>query len=154
MNWGFILPTISTSFIVISAIIVAFGVKDIKQKKLEAHQTKMNWGAIFAILFFIVYSSRTIVTGNTTFGGPDWLQPYYFTFLIFHILLAITSAVMGITTLVLAYKKSFSKHKKIGPYTAAAWWFTAITGVAVYLLLYIIFEPGEAKHVIDVITNQ
>ncbi len=148
-----LLPFLSTSCIVISAIFVAFGLADIKRRDLAAHQKKMVWGAVFAILFFIIYATRTIVVGNTAFGGPDSIRNLYFGFLVFHILLATSSAVMGITTLVLAFRKSFAKHRKIGPVTAFAWFFTAITGVTVYLLLYIIFEPGPTKSVFEVITN-
>lgn len=148
-----ILPMLSTSFIVISAIFVAFGWADIKKRDFEAHQKKMVLGAICAILFFVIYATRTVVVGNTAFGGPDSIKNIYFGFLIFHIILATVSAVMGITTLVLAFRKSFAKHRKIGPVTAVCWFATAITGVTVYLLLYQIFEPGPTKHVFEVITN-
>ncbi len=148
-----ILPAISTSFIVLSAIFVAFGWRDIRNKQMQQHMQKMVIGAICAVLFFLIYATRTVIVGNTAFGGPDWIKPFYFTFLIFHISLALFSAVLGIITLVLAYKKNFSKHRKIGPITATCWLFTAITGVTVYLLLYIIYVPGPTKNVFHIITN-
>lgn len=147
------LPALSTSMIVISAIMVALGWADIRAKRMEQHMKKMVAGAIFAILFFLVYAARTVIVGNTAFGGPDSVKPYYFGFLIFHILLALVSAVLGIITLVLAYKKNFAVHRKIGPKTAVCWFFTAITGVTVYLLLYIVYTPGPTKNVFHIITN-
>lgn len=146
-----ILPTISTTFIVLSAITVAIGWYLIKQGKVEAHKKTMLWAAIFALTFFIIYASRTIFIGNTSFGGPDHLKIYYTLFLIFHIFLATTGAVFGIVTLLTGYKNQLIKHKKLGPITSIIWFFTAITGVAVYLLLYIFYRGGETTSVIKAI---
>ncbi|WP_078409355.1 DUF420 domain-containing protein [Priestia abyssalis] len=146
-----ILPTISTTFIVLSAITVAVGWYLIKQGKVEAHKKTMFWAAVFALIFFIIYASRTIFIGNTSFGGPDHLKIYYTLFLIFHIFLATTGAVFGIVTLLTGYKNQLIKHKKLGPITSIIWFFTAITGVAVYLLLYIFYRGGETTSVIKAI---
>lgn len=146
-----ILPTISTTFIVISAIFVAFGWYHIIKGNKETHKKLMITGAVFALMFFTVYMSRTIFEGNTTFNGPHNIQVAYQIFLTFHILLATISAVFGLTTLVLAYKKSFAKHRKFGRIAATLWMFTAPTGVLVYTLLYILFPGGTTKPMIDVI---
>lgn len=142
-----ILPTISTGFIVLSAITVAIGWYQIKQRKIETHQKTMLWAAIFAVIFFLIYATRTVFIGNTSFGGPDSIKPYYTTFLIFHITLATVGAVLGIIMLVTGYKKNFKVHRKIGPKTSVIWFFTAITGVAVYLLLYVFYQGGEVVSV-------
>ena len=145
------LPTISTAFIVLSAITVAIGWWQIKQRKRDSHQKTMLLAAIFAVAFFLIYASRTIFLGNTAFGGPDDLKIYYTIFLIFHITLATTGAVLGIIMLVSGYKKNFQLHRKLGPKTSIIWFCTAITGVMVYLLLYVIYEGGETTSVIKAI---
>lgn len=142
-----ILPTISTVFIVLSAAAVAVGWYLIKQRKIEAHQKAMTVAAVFAIIFFVVYASRTIFVGNTAFGGPDNIKVYYTIFLIFHITLATVGAVFGIFTLITGYKNNLSKHRKIGPITSIIWFFTAITGVTVYVLLYVLYRGGETTSV-------
>lgn len=63
-------PTISTSFIVISAVLVAIGWRQIIQGKREAHKKTMIAAAVAAILFFLVYSSRTVFVGNTSWEDP------------------------------------------------------------------------------------
>ncbi|USK35564.1 DUF420 domain-containing protein [Bacillus sp. F19] len=146
-----ILPTISTAFIVLSAVSVAVGWYLIKQRKIEAHQKAMLTAAVFAIIFFAVYASRTIFVGNTAFGGPDHIKVYYTVFLIFHITLATVGAVFGIITLISGYKNNLSKHRKLGPVTSLIWFFTAITGVAVYYLLYIQYKGGETTSVFKAI---
>lgn len=146
-----LLPTISTTFIVLSAIFVAIGWYLIKIRKIDLHMKVMTWAAIFAVLFFIIYASRTIFIGNTAFGGPEHIKIYYTLFLIFHISLATIGAVLGIISLITGYKKNYEKHRKIGPFTSVVWFLTGITGVAVYLLLYVIYHGGETTSVIKAI---
>jgi putative membrane protein len=146
-----LLPTISTIFIVLSAVLVAIGWVLIKQRKIAAHKKTMIAAAISALLFFIIYASRTIFIGNTAFGGPEEYKIYYTIFLVFHICLATTGAVFGIVTLLTGYKNNLKIHRKIGPITSVIWFFTAITGVAVYSLLYVIYQGGETTSVIKAI---
>ncbi|MBW3114002.1 MULTISPECIES: DUF420 domain-containing protein [Bacillaceae] len=146
-----ILPTISTSFIVLSAVTVAIGWWQIKQRKIEQHQKTMTLAGIFALIFFVIYLSRTIFVGNTSFGGPDDIKLYYTVFLVFHITLATVGAVFGILSLWTGYKDQLKKHRKLGPITSFIWFFTAITGVAVYMLLYVFYKGGETTSVIRAI---
>jgi putative membrane protein len=146
-----ILPTISTTFIVLSAITVAIGWWQIKQRETEKHRKTMTLAGIFAVIFFIIYASRTLFLGNTSFGGPDDIKIYYTVFLIFHITLATVGAVLGITSLWTGYKQRLGFHRKLGPVTSIVWFFTGITGVAVYLLLYVFYHGGETTSLIKAI---
>lgn len=151
MNSLPILPTVSTLFIVLSALTVAIGWWQIKQRKFETHKKTMIMAAIFALIFFLIYATRTVFLGNSSFGGPNNVKVYYTIFLIFHITLATVGAIFGIVTLFAGFKKNFSRHRKLGPITSIIWFFTAITGVAVYLLLYVFYKGGETTSVIKAI---
>ncbi len=146
-----LLPTISTAFIVISAVLVAIGWGLIIARKVEAHKKVMFAAGVSALLFFIIYVSRTIFVGNTAFGGPDDLKGYYTFFLVFHIILATTGAVFGLTSIISGLKNNLKLHRRIGPITSIIWFFVAITGVMVYLLLYVIYEGGETTSVFKAI---
>ncbi|WP_410513310.1 DUF420 domain-containing protein [Paenibacillus sp. BR2-3] len=144
-------PTISTSFIVISAVLVAIGWRLIIKGKREAHKKAMIAAAVAALLFFIVYVSRTLFVGNTSWGGPEELSAIYHVFLIFHIVLATVAAVFGLTTITLGFKAKYAKHRKWGRITSVIWFVTAITGVMVYVLLYMLYPGGHTKPVWEVI---
>lgn len=146
-----VLPFISTMLIVVSAILIAIGWRLIKQKKREQHEKVMLAASILALLFFVIYSLRTVFIGNVAFAGPDHLKPLYTIFLIFHIILAAAGGIFGVVTLIYGFRKQFDKHKKIGPVTSVVWFFTAITGVGVYLLLYVIYPSDEVTSLIKAI---
>lgn len=147
------LPLLSVCFIVLSATLVGIGWYFILQGNRETHQKFMVAGAFFALVFFIIYMSRTIFVGNTGFAesAPAGIRSAYYIFLLFHITLATVSAVFGIITLLHAYNKRFVKHKKVGRWAAVMWLFTAPTGVAVYVLLYVLYPGGTTKPMIDAI---
>ncbi|MCJ8006144.1 DUF420 domain-containing protein [Lederbergia wuyishanensis] len=146
-----LLPTISTACIVISAILVAIGWGKIRKRDIDGHQKVMTLAAIFALIFFIIYSSRTVFVGNTSFGGPDEYKIFYTVFLIFHVTLATIGAVLGIISLVTGFKDKLSIHRKLGPITSIVWFCTGFTGVIVYLLLYVIYKGGTTTSLIKAI---
>lgn len=132
-----VIPLICTLLIVASAVFVIIGWILIVKGKRIAHERMMVSAAILAILFLILYLTRTAIFGNTVFAGPDSVKLYYTIFLIFHIILSIFGAILGFITIRHAYKARFVKHRKLGPITALVWILTAITGVIVYYLLYV-----------------
>jgi putative membrane protein len=146
-----LLPTISTFFIVLSAITVAIGWVQIAKRKIDAHKKTMMLAAVFAIIFFTIYMSRTVFVGNTSFGGPDELKIYYTIFLIFHVTLATSGAVLGLLTLYTGYQDKLKIHRRLGPITSIVWFCTAITGVIVYLLLYVLYKGGETTSLLKAI---
>lgn len=147
------LPFISTVFIALSGIFVAAGWVLVVRRKIEAHKQVMFWAAVLAVIFFITYLSKTFFIGSTSFGGPDHVAIYYTIFLIFHITMATIAAVLGIIQLISGYKNNLRLHRKLGPYTSIIWFISATTGIAVYLLLYIIYPPGETTRLFDAIIN-
>ncbi|UHA75004.1 DUF420 domain-containing protein [Paenibacillus sp. 481] len=146
-----LMPAMSTTLIVTSAILVAIGWAQIVKGKREAHKKTMMYAAVAALSFFIIYVSRTIFVGNTSWGGPDDLKPYYLVFLLFHIVLATVAAVFGLTTLYTGYKAKYKTHRKLGRVTSIIWFATAITGATVYTLLYVLYPGGHTKPMIDAI---
>ncbi|MDN8848516.1 DUF420 domain-containing protein, partial [Staphylococcus aureus] len=69
-------------------------------------------------------------------------------FLVFHINLATIGGVLGLLQIITAFKDKFKVHRFVGPIASIIWFFTAITGVAVYLLLYVFYPGGETTSLI------
>jgi putative membrane protein len=101
-----------------------------------------------------------VTNGVKTFGGSDLIKPFYYIFLLIHM---IGAASMGFlcTFLVIKSVKRFDNsqetewkkflfekeyrtfHKKFGKYSFLLWMFTAISGVMVYIMLYVLSEPAH-----------
>ena len=148
-----ILPFLSMLFNVTSAVLVAFGWYFIRSGQQQKHIRVMVSAAVSATVFFIFYALRTLLVGNTEISqqAPEIVRTVYFVFLLFHIVLATVGGALGIVSLYLGYKKKFDTHKKIGPWTASIWTTTGVTGLTVYILLYVIYPGGATKPVIDAI---
>ncbi|WP_029422723.1 DUF420 domain-containing protein [Alicyclobacillus macrosporangiidus] len=136
------LPYFNEACILASAVAMALGWFQIRRRRVEAHRRLMLAGVVLAALFFVTYVAKTILIGDTAFGGPErWRLPYQ-VFLQVHSVLATVAAILGIITLRAAFRENFSFHRRIGPWTASIWFITAASGLMVFLLLYIIFPPG------------
>jgi putative membrane protein len=149
-----ILALISTLFIVTSAALVGVGWYSIREGNRPAHRLAMKAAAAFAVLFLVSYLLRTLVIGNTAFGGPTHLKPFYIGFLIFHICLAVTGLTLGALTITCAVKGRLELHKRLGPWTSVIWFCSAATGIFVYLSLYVIWEPGPTVSMMKAILGR
>lgn len=151
MDIYFILPTISTAFIVLSAILMGIGVYHIRKGNVQKHEQIMTLAAWSALCFFVIYVSKTIFLGNTQFGGPEHLEIYYVIFLVSHIILATTGGIFGGIQVYTGKKNKLRQHRKFGMTAATIWFFTAVTGVMVYVILYLIYPGGETTGLWDAI---
>ncbi|QQE81214.1 DUF420 domain-containing protein [Alicyclobacillus sp. SO9] len=134
-------------FIISSAIVFGFGWWQIRRRNVHVHRLLMLTGSILAALFFITYVFKTFAIGDTMFGGPKNLAAPYQLFLQTHSILATVAGIIGVVTLVYAFKARFRKHRRVGPWTVSLWFITAATGLTVFLMLYVIYPPGPTANI-------
>lgn len=147
------LAYINEGFMILSALSVAFGWMCIRRRHVALHRKVMLFGAACAVAFFVTYVLKTLLVGDTTFGGPKNLAGPYLVFLQSHTILATGVAVMGIFTLRYAFRRRFKSHRKLAPWTAGLWFVAAATGLTVFLMLYVIFPPGPTTNIIRAVTG-
>lgn len=126
-----------------SAVLIGTGFYFIKRGREQAHKRMMIAAFITSSLFLISYLYYHLVlrAGVTHFQGQGVARPLYFTLLISHTILAAVVVPFILITLARALKGRFARHKAIAPYTFAIWMYVSITGVIIYVLLYIVFTP-------------
>ncbi|MCL6548572.1 MAG: DUF420 domain-containing protein [Alicyclobacillus sp.] len=129
-----------------SGLAVAAGWYAIRQGNRDTHRRLMISAAYLAAAFFASYILKTVLVGDTTFGGPARWRAWYQGFLQTHSVLATVGAILGVITLYYGLKGRFGRHRRIGPWTAVIWLITAATGIAVFLLLYVVFPPGPTTN--------
>ena len=149
--WSTFLADLNELFLLTSAAAVARGWWLIRQHRVDSHRRTMLVASGLASAFFLSYLVKTLLIGDTTFGGPARLNTPYLVFLQVHVILATGAAVLGIVTLRRALRGQFARHKAVAPWTAAMWFVATGTGLVVFLLLYVLFAPGPTTNVLRAI---
>jgi putative membrane protein len=145
-------PALNELFMIVSAVLIATGWVYIRRGQRETHRKLMLTGAAFATAFFISYVLRTLFVGDTTFGGPHKYTLAYMIFLQAHATLATVAAIIGIITIRRALLERFQQHRRIAPWTASIWLIAAASGLMVFLLLYVVYAPGETTNLFRAVT--
>jgi putative membrane protein len=77
----------------------------------------------------------------TYFTHPGWPKVLYMIILGTHIPLAALTVPMVIMTIIPAFRARYDKHRRIAKWTFPVWLYVSVTGVLVYLMLYVWFPP-------------
>lgn len=127
-----------------AAVLLLAGYVFIRRGQRLAHQRCMVSAFAVSCLFLgcYLYHKVVIVQGvNTPFRGPAGWKPAYLVMLSSHILLAIAIVPLALRTLWLGWKGELSRHRTLARWTWPLWMYVSVTGVLVYLVLYV-FWPG------------
>ena len=138
-------PYINEGLMLVSAGVAVAGWHAIRRGRVAQHRRRMLVAAGFGAAFFVSYLLRSLVEGDTLFGGPQAWRRLYLAFLQFHVLLAVAAAILGAMALRRGLARRFREHRRVAPWAAALWLLAAATGLVVFLLLYVIFPPGPTR---------
>ena len=117
------------------AILLFAALVAVKQRKLLLHKRLMLVSMLLSILFLLSYICHHLFTGDTKFGGEGVIRYIYFFILITHIFLAAVILPFILFTAYRALIAEWPAHKKIARVTWPIWFYVAVTGVVVYLLI-------------------
>ncbi|MBI1781163.1 MAG: DUF420 domain-containing protein [Sphingobacteriales bacterium] len=119
----------TVAFLLLAALIA------VKQKRLLLHKRIMLVAIVLSVLFLVSYICHHLFTGDTKFGGEGTIRYIYFFILITHIFLAAIILPFILFTAYRALIGEWPAHKKIARITWPIWFYVAVTGVIVYLLI-------------------
>ena len=131
-----IFPVLNATLNGISGILLFVGHSFIQRGKMAAHRACMIAAFCSSTIFLACYLYYHAHVGVIKFRGTGWVRPLYFTILTSHTILAISLLVLVPTTLVLALRRSFIRHKAIARWTYPIWLYVSVTGVVVYFMVY------------------
>jgi putative membrane protein len=106
-----------------------------KQKKYEAHKKIMMLAIILSVLFLLSYIAHHLFTAETKFGGEGTIKTIYYIILFTHIPLAGIILPFILFTAYRALIGEYDQHKKLTRITWPIWFYVAVTGVIVYLMI-------------------
>jgi putative membrane protein len=119
----------------IVSICLLCGLFTIKSRNIGAHKKFMLAAIIMSVLFLVFYIGHHLFAGSTKYGGEGILKGIYYFLLITHIFLAAGILPFILFTAYRALTSEFDKHKKLAKITWPLWFYVAVTGVIVYVMI-------------------
>ena len=131
------------------AILLLAGLFTVKQKNYLLHKKIMLSAIVLSVLFLLSYIAHHLLAGDTKFGDINHdgilsidekttagsLRMIYYFILITHIPLAAIILPFILFTAYRALTGEYDKHKKLVRITWPVWFYVAVTGVLVYLMI-------------------
>lgn len=131
------------------AIILLWSLSAVKSGKYELHRKLMFTAIILSVLFLVSYIGHHLLTGDTKFGDVNHdgilsaeeklsagnIRYFYYILLLTHIPLAAVILPFILFTAYRALSGNYSKHKKLARITWPIWFYVAVSGVVVYLMI-------------------
>ena len=133
-----LLPTINASLNAMAGIFLFLGWLAIKKGRQEIHKRCMISALVSSTLFLISYVTyHILIHGVTRYQGQGIVRPIYFFILLTHTPLAVIIVPFCLTAVYHAVKGNFQAHTKITRWLWPTWMYVSVTGVLIYLMLYI-----------------
>ncbi len=138
------LPTLNAILNLTSVFFLIVGRKAIKQGNISGHWKNMTKALCASGLFLAsyLYYHFFVLKGSMHYEGGAVLRFIYLLILVPHIILAVAQLPFIIAAVVTALKKNFTAHVRITKKLWPVWLYVNITGVIVYLMLYV-FPHGS-----------
>jgi uncharacterized membrane protein YozB (DUF420 family) len=141
------IPAINASLNALATVLMTVGFVFIRRGNREAHRACMlSAGAVSAVFLVGYVAHKILVRGvHTPFGGEGAIRSVYYAMLISHIILAIAIAYLVPRTFWLALKGQYERHRTWARWTFPIWYYVSVTGVLVYLFLYVWWPAGRVS---------
>ena len=131
-----------------SALLLLVGLAAIKSGRREQHAWLMRAAFVLSMAFLASYLHYHFVVererGPTEFHGTGGARVAYLALLASHVILAIVNLPMVLRVLWLAHKERWEEHRRLAKVTFPIWLYVSVTGVLVYLCLYVWNPPSSS----------
>ena len=132
-------PAIEACLNTVSAALLATGYVFIRRKQVRAHKVCMVSAFAASAAFLVFYLTDHYLRGIIYFQGRGAIRTFYLGLLGTHSVLAAAIVPLVLITLYRALRQRFALHKRIARWTLPIWLYVSVTGVLIYVLLYVIF---------------
>lgn len=131
------LPHLNAALNLIAATFLVMGFINIKKGSQAIHKRWMLAALTASALFLISYLIYHAEVGSVPYPYYDWSRPVYFAILIPHVLLAALMVPFILAMVWWALRDRFEKHRRLARWVWPIWVYVSISGVTVYLMLYV-----------------
>jgi putative membrane protein len=131
------------------AFLLVLALVAVKQKKYQLHKNLMTTALVLSLLFLVTYIAHHLLAGEASFGDTNFdgivsleekavagnMRSFYLIVLTTHIILAALILPFILFTTYRALTGEFEAHKKIAKRTWPLWFYVAVTGPLVYMMI-------------------
>ncbi len=117
------------------AFLLVLGLVAVKKKQYVNHKKIMLTAMVLSGLFLVSYIFHHLFAGDTKFGGEGFIRYIYYFILITHIFLAAIVLPFILMTTYRGLTGEYIKHKKMAKRTWPIWFYVAVSGPVIYLLI-------------------
>ena len=136
------LPTVNAILNGTAGLLLTVGFIAVRAGRVSLHRGCMLAAFTASVLFLASYLTYHVQVPVTPFRGEGTARTVYYLILVPHIILAIVMVPMALITLRRALRGDFARHRRLARVTLPIWLYVSITGVLVYLMLYVWFADG------------
>ena len=138
MTWSQLHPAINAALNLTCFIFLVAGRIAIARGDTALHKKRMLTAFGLSTVFLVSYLIRFATTGAHKYPGDGIDRIIYLVLLLSHMVLAVALVPLVITALRRALRGDIPAHKKIVQLTWPIWAYVSVTGVIVYLMLYLL----------------
>jgi putative membrane protein len=132
------LPTLNALLNTLCTALLVAAFVQIKRGNIEAHRRLVLMALATSILFLVSYLTYHANFGSKRFPGTGWIRPLYFAILLSHTILAAVIVPLVIVTVRRGLRMDRPRHRAIARVTLPMWLYVSVTGVVIYLMLYVL----------------
>ena len=129
------LPPIYASINAVTALVLVLAFIAIQKKNIKLHKRLMTLAIMLSVLFLGMYVAYHMTSDSTKYGGDGGAKYFYYFILLTHILMSIIVIPFVLITYVRGITNNIERHKKIARITFPLWFYVAVTGVVVYIMI-------------------
>ena len=133
-----ILPSLNALLNGFAFIFLFLAWRAIKRQERKLHRNLMICALICSVVFLISYITYHSLAGVTRYPGRGLLRTIYFFILGTHTPLAVLIIPFIGMALWYAYKNDFPRHVRITKWLLPVWMYVSVTGVVIYVMLYVL----------------
>jgi len=124
-----LLPTVNALLNATAAVLLVWGYRLIRRKRVTTHRKVMQTAFVVSCLFLVSYLVYHYQVGSVRFPKSGAIRTIYLSILASHTVLAIITLRRG-------RAGRYREHRQLARWTLPIWLYVSVTGVVVYAMLY------------------
>jgi putative membrane protein len=134
------LPTVNAGLNGLALILVVAAWMAIRRKNVGLHRRLMLAAVTTSALFLVSYVLHHASACSKPFLGTGNVRALYFAILVTHVVLAAAIVPLVLLSLRRGLRMEVVAHRRVARRTAPLWVYVSVTGVIVYLMLYVWYD--------------